>query len=279
MSGLISSLKAALSTPRNDGTLHFSQHLQHDRHTVLYYEYGYPNVDSPWSNVFPLVQGTGVHNLVHEAMCNLTGMAQYTPEFAVKAPEEDFKYPWGGTVDAIMSYYGENWIIDYKTISGAGMSFLDGEVKPEHKLQVSAYKTFLPDMDFTTGILYLPSSPDYKRRWDEPVLMAFEPYTSKQIYARMHNVEAAIDSYVSTGALPDAPLGEYVWKKKYKYWQAVYKPHYTSMFCPWASLHDDPCGCSKATYKVIAEYKKGTLTIEEGYDTIVEEMGMPDEVL
>lgn len=279
MSGLISGLKAALSAPRNDNTLHFSQHLQHDRHTAIYHVYGYPTVNQPWGNLFPLVQGTGVHNTIHEIMPTVEGVEEYTPEYTVTAPKEDFKYQWGGTVDAIMRYYNEDWIVDYKTISGAGMSFLDGEVKPEHKLQVSAYKAFLPDNNFTTGILYLPSSPDYKRKWAEPVFMAFDAFTRAQVYARMLNVEKAIDLYRHSGELPDEPSGEYVWKTKYKYWQLVYKPHYTSMFCPWASLHDDPCGCSKATYKVVAEYKKGTLTIEEGYDTIVEEMGMPDEVL
>jgi hypothetical protein len=51
------------------------------------------------------------------------------------------------------------------------------------------------------------------------------------------------------------------------------------MFCPWQSFADDPCGCSNDPSKGVAEWKKGTLSVEDGYAKIVEDKGLPDEVL
>ena len=278
MKSLISSLKTQLSKPRNDGMLHFSQHLQHDRHTAIYHKYGYPHVMPSWGNLFPLVQGSGIHEIMHATMKSLYSKYYYEMPIVL---ENETEYTWCGTIDAYVVTNTNEWIIDYKTISGAGMSFLNDEPKADHVLQVSAYAAFydLNEKPLKTGVLYLPSSPDYKRVWSEPVFMEFEPFTKDNILARMRSVEAKINDYAETGNLPDAPKGVYVWKKKYKYFQLVYKPHYTSMFCPWQSLDNDPCGCSKDTFKIVAEWKKGTLTVEDGYDKIVEDIGLPNEVL
>lgn len=282
MSVLINQIKWELSTPRNDNVLHFSQHLQHDRHTAIYMKYGYPHRILPWNNIFPLMQGTGVHETMHTIMNRIVDEYRYECPILVEN-QPDLKYPWAGTIDAVVEYDTSDWIFDYKTISGAGMSFIDDAPKPDHVLQVSAYKAFMPawgeGKDYRTAIIYLPSSPDYKRVWQEPRMVEFEALTKDNMLARMRNVERAISVYADTGELPKAPEGEYTWKKKYKFWQLVYKPHYTSLFCPWRDMDDDPCGCSAASYKVIAEWKKGHLTIEDGYDTIVEEKGLPDEVL
>lgn len=280
MKSLIEELKHSLSTPRNDKNLHFSQHLQHDRHTVLYHEYGYPHVTPAWSNLFPLLQGTGIHEMIHEHMEKIVD--KYHPEWSVGVNYQDlFEYNWTGTVDAFVTHKDEYWILDYKTISGAGMEFLGESPKPEHMMQVSAYKTFMPytspDINWRTAIVYFPSSPNYKRQWSEPRFMEFEPLPKDAVHKRMYEVETAINTYTEMNVLPNAPAGKYEWKKKYKYFQLVYKPHYTSMFCPWQSLADDPCGCSKDTYKIVAEWKKGTLTVEPGYDKIVEDIGLPEE--
>lgn len=282
MKSLIEELKHSLSAPRNDKALHFSQHLQHDRHAVLYHEYGYPHATPAWGNLFPLLQGTGIHEMIHEHMEKIT--TKYNPEWAVSPRYEDpFEFNWTGTVDAFVEYDNTNWILDYKTISGAGMEFLGDHPKPEHMMQVSAYKAFMPKaastLPWRTAIVYFPSSPNYKRQWSEPRFIEFNPLPADAVFKRMYEVESAINLYIEKQILPAAPMGEYTWKKKYTFWQLVYKPHYTSMFCPWQSLADDPCGCSKETYKVVAEWKKGTLTVEDGYDKIVEDKGLPDEVL
>lgn len=272
---LIEALKASLSAPRNDGMLHFSQHLQHDRHAVLYMTHGYPSVVPSWGRLFPLVQGTGVHETVHAHMPSIVD--SYTAEYPLNVTD-GFKYPWTGTVDAFARYDNANWILDYKTISGAGMFFLGEEPKEDHVWQVSAYAAFAPKTrDWRTAVLYLPSSPDYKRNWEEPVLLEFDPLPATSIISRMREVEAAIDLYKETGALPDWPEPSYVWKKRGQTWHLEERPHYTSMFCPWNSLHDDPCKCGDQTLLVIAKYKNGTLKVEDGYDIIVEKIGEPDE--
>ena len=277
---LIDNLKRSLAAPRNDDMLHFSQHLQHDRHTVLYMAHGYPATLPSWGRLFPLVQGTGVHETIHQHMRGLYD--QYKDEYpiSVSPGEHGLRYPWGGTVDAFVYYDDTHWILDYKTISGAGMFFLGDAPKEDHVLQVSAYHAFAPkpkNKEWKCAVLYLPSSPDYKKNWGEPRLIEFEPLPKETIVGRMLEVEAAITTYRIDGLLPAWPAPSFTWKKKGETWHLEMRPHYTSMFCPWASLHDDPCGCSDQTLQTIAKWKKGTLRVEDGYDIIVEQIGGPPD--
>ena len=264
-----------LSAPRNDDMLHFSQHLQHDRHTVLYKHYGYPASVQSWGRMFPLIQGTGVHETIHAAMREV--MPVYADEWPIRI-DDMFEYSWGGTADAYcVDKDDAQWLLDYKTISGAGMSFLTDEPKEEHLLQVSAYYHFGPKQNIRTAILYLPSSPDYKRNWSEPRLIEFEPLEYDVVVDRISEVEQAIHEYTNTGRLPDSPKGSYAWKKKGKAWELLYRPDYRSLFCPWASLSDDPCECSLDTLKKVAVWKDDTLSVEEGYDKVVDDVGLPTE--
>lgn len=272
---IIKDLKRALSEPRNDEILHFSQHLQHDRHTAIYMRYGYPAADLPWGRMFPLVQGTGIHETLHATMKKL--YPKYVPEHTIKAKDKALQYDWTGTADAYVEIDGQVWLLDYKTISGAGMSFLGEDPKPEHVLQVSAYYHFGPTQNCKTAVLYLPTSPGYSKDWSEPVFLQFEPVSKWELVERMRKVEEAIFEYEDHETLPDPPNGEWAWKKRGKTYKLEYRPHYTTMFCPWASTHDDPCGCSNETSHTAATYKDGDLTIIDGYDIIVEEMGVPDE--
>lgn len=272
---IVDRLKRALSEPRNDEMLHFSQHLQHDRHTALYMEYGYPTVDYPWGRIFPLVQGTGVHETIHATMQKL--YPKYVPEHEIKAKDKSLEFPWLGTADAYVEIDGEVWLLDYKTISGAGMGFLTDQPKPEHILQVSAYYHFGPTQDCKTAVLYLPSSPGYTKKWEEPAFISFDPVEKYTLLQRMKEAENAIWDYKEYSRLPATPEGEWAWKKRGKMYKLEYRPHYTTMFCPWASLVDDPCGCSNETGKTVATYKDGDLTIDEEYAIIVEKIGLPDE--
>jgi len=272
---LVDTLKRALSEPRNDEMLHFSQHLQHDRHTAIYMEYGYPTVDQPWGRIFPLVQGTGVHESIHATMAKL--YQPYVAERPIKAKDKRLEFEWTGTADAYVSIDNVVYLLDYKTISGAGMSFLEHEPKPEHVLQVSAYYHFGPTQDCQPAVLYLPSSPDYRKKWSEPRFIPFEPIGLDTLVRRMREVEEAIWDYKEHRELPEPPAGEWAWKKRGKLYKLEYRPHYTTMFCPWASLSDDPCGCSQAKPITAGTYKEGTLTIDDEYAIIVEKIGVPDE--
>lgn len=273
---LVDDLKRRLSEPRNDEKLHFSQHLQHDRHTVIYMEYGYPHVDQPWGRIFPLVQGTGVHETVHTMMAKM--YEKYVPEREIVAKDKRLEFEWTGTADAYVEIDNEVWLIDYKTISGAGMMFLDAVPKPEHILQVSAYYHFGPTQACKTGVLYLPSSPNYSKAWDEPVFLPFDPIDKSTLVDRMKEVEEAIWEYKEHSVLPDTPEGTWSWKKRGKAYRLEYRPHYTTMFCPWASLSDDPCGCSLEKSMTVATYKNGDLTVDEEYAIMVEKIGLPDEL-
>lgn len=272
---LIGLLKQHWASPRNDGMLHFSQHLQHDRHAVLAYTHGYPSVELPWSRVFPLVQGTGIHDLIHQAMDSL--FDKYQPEVWIGPYHTDLGHTWVGTADAYVEIDGQAWLLDYKTISGPGALFLDGKPKDEHILQVSAYYHFGPMQNCKTAVVYFPTGPDYHKRWQEPMFLPFEPMHRVDVHERMVSVENAIFTAIETGVLPDAPKGEYVWKKQGKTWKLIYRPHYTTMFCPWGSLIDDPCGCSQDEGKLIATYKDKIMSFSAEYATIVEQVGLPDE--
>lgn len=279
---IVENLKRKLSEPRNDDMLHFSQHLQHDRHAALYHAYGYPETRQTWQRIFPLVQGTGVHETIHHTMDGL--YPKYVGEHSILAQDKRLNYRWGGTADAYMEdETGKVWLLDYKTISGVGMSFLGDEPKPEHILQVSAYYHFGPTQNCSTAVLYLPTGGDYKNRWEEPVLLEFEPVSKDELVERMLTVERACDEYVRTSRLPDAPPGQYKWKKRggrsaHPLWKLSYVPHYHSLFCPWAPLDDDPCGCSLERQREIAEcqYQKITVYQESDMD-LVKEIGGPDE--
>ena len=282
MKSLISDLKKSLSAPRNEGALQFSQHLQHDRHTALYMSYGYPTTEPSWGSMFPLVQGTGVHETIHLHMKDVC--EEYLPEHSITTRISKF-YTWTGTVDAFAKYDDQYWILDYKTISGPGMFFLGDEPKPEHLLQVSAYHAFKPEgdvKDWNAAVIYFPSSPDYKKNWEEPRMLEFQPIAKGDIVERMREVEKAIDLYRDEGILPPPPPPTFSWKKKpasrswTKQYELLKKPHYTNLFCPWASLIDDPCGCSNATTEVCATWTDGMLTVEDGYDKLVEEIGEPE---
>jgi len=278
MKRLISNLKHSLLVPRDDGLLHFSSHLQHDRHTALYHTLGYPAgpVDSSWQRTFPLLQGTGVHDTIHAKMADL--YPKYVPEHEIYSPLTDWSYQWVGTADAyVEDEDGQVWLLDYKTISGAGMSLMGDAPKREHILQVSAYYHFGPTQDVRTAIVYLPTGPDYKRRWAEPMFMEFEPLSYDVIRWRMQAVEYAVSDYKQNGVLPDSPEGSFSWKSKGKdKWDLVYRPHYSSMFCPWAHLVDDPCGCSEDESFIAATIRDKTLNVTSTYEEIVAEYGYPD---
>lgn len=244
MKSLIDTIKWEVNSPRSDGYLHFSTDLQNPRHTCISWVHGYPMVDRPWMNTFPLLQGTAIHEYIHTVMHNDEDW-NYVSEQPIVV--DDREYPWRGTVDAYLDNPdGETWLIDYKTASGVSLSFMN-EPKPEHLLQVSAYYHYgisIPNL--RVGILYLPSSPDYKRRWEEPRFYEITPLDREDVVGRIVEVESAIDLYEHTGELPDPLMGETSWKhnKRNKNWELWYKPHYSSMFCPWRGLENDLCGCS-----------------------------------
>jgi hypothetical protein len=243
MKSLIDVIKRETNAPRNDGMLHFSSHLMNDRHTVLYWHHGYPEGrwDRPWANTLPLLQGTAMHEQLHKIMHE--HHSPYASEIQINVDE--FKYPWTGTVDAyIEDENGNVLLLDYKTISGSSFSFLDGP-KPEHLMQVSAYFHFGMPRVSRVGILYLPTSPDYRRRWHEPVFYEVKPLPREAIVGRINAVEAAIDAYPYE--LPDYAPGTTEWKysKKYKHWEHWSRPHYSSLFCPWKDdWENDKCNCS-----------------------------------
>lgn len=249
MKSLIDALKYATNQPRNDRMLHFSSHLMNDRHTVLYWHHGYPEDtwDKPWANTLPLLQGTAIHEQTHRIMEE--HHKPYASEIEIRV--DDFKYPWTGTVDAYTEDENQNVVLlDYKTISGSSFMFLDGP-KPEHHMQVSAYFHFgMPNVQ-SVGILYLPTTPDYRRRWNEPVFYYVTPHPRDAIIGRIQQVEAAIDAYPNV--LPDPVMGTKEWKynKKEKQWELWLRPHYSSMFCPWKDQEMDPCDCSKQTQELL----------------------------
>ena len=244
MKSLIDAIKLEVNTPRADDYLHFSTDLQNPRHTCISWVHGIPLVDKPWMNTFPLLQGTAVHEYVHTVMFNEPDW-NYISEKPIKFT--DRHYPWTGTADAYLTNPdGEKWLVDYKTASGVSLSFMDGP-KPDHVMQVSAYYHFGPTIpDLRVGILYLPSSPDYKRRWAEPVFYEIEPLSLEEIIDQMTYIEECLHLYTAHQILPKALSGEYSWKvnKKNKNWEYWYKPHYTSMYCPWKDQEVDLCGCS-----------------------------------
>jgi hypothetical protein len=245
LKSLIDTIKEVTLSPRNDKALHFSQHLTHNRHTALYWWYGYPtNTDQPWANTLPLLQGNAIHNELHSIMSE--HHKPYVSERLI-VPDEDFAYPWRGTADAYTENdKGEVCLIDYKTISGAGMTFLD-EPKYEHLLQVSCYHHFDTVHSSHIYIMYLPTSMDYARKWHEPQILKVDPVSKEELISIIRGVESDISIYQSTRMLPDWPEGNYIWKenKRNKNWELSYRPHYTTMYCPWRVLgEDDPCGCS-----------------------------------
>ena len=242
---MIDTIKQVTLEPRNDRMLHFSQHLTHNRHTVLYWAYDYPLLpEQPWANTLPLLQGNAIHNEIHRMMADY-----HKPYIAERmiVPDEGFKYPWCGTADAYTEdEQGRVCLVDYKTISGAGMTFLD-DPKPEHIMQVSCYYQFDSVHVDRVFILYLPTSMDYSRKWHEPRYFEVTPVSKEDLIKVIHGVEADIMSYASSRLLPPIPEGSYIWKenKRNKTWELSYRPHYSTMFCPWRYLEDDPCGCSK----------------------------------
>jgi hypothetical protein len=202
-------------------------------------------------NTFPLLQGTAVHEYVHTVMLNQDKWKYYSEKSITIS---DRKYPWTGTADAyLVNPDGEEWLVDYKTASGVGLTFMDGP-KPDHIMQVSAYYHFGPKIpNLRVGILYLPSSPDYKRRWSEPIFYEIEPLSLEEVTNQMDYIEESIYLYTQHEVLPEPLQGEYSWKinKKNKNWEQWYKPHYTSMYCPWKDSENDPCGCSKQKPRLI----------------------------
>lgn len=281
MKSLINVIKEQTLSPRNDGMLHFSSHLNHNRHTALYWWYGYPPYQAqPWANTLPLLQGTSIHEQLHRLMEE--HHKPYASEISILAEDEGFTYPWTGTVDAYTEDEdGRVWLLDYKTISGASLTFLDGP-KKEHIMQVSAYYHYgMPNVD-KVGILYLPTSQDYKRQWHEPIFYEVQPWPRNVLDSHIRAVETDILIYESTRMLPPAPQGDFRWKqnKRNKCWELHYRPHYATMYCPWKHLDDDPCGCSKIKATMVGTYKDGEIdgdiaTVEE---YLAECPGIPKEV-
>ena len=238
---------------RNDGKLHFSSGLQHDRHSVLGYVHGYPHVDRHWGDVAQLITGTSIHEYLHQMFAKDLRLQIYKSEL----PVSDIiinDMAWTGTADAfIIDSEGQSWLVDYKTTSSNTFEYLRGTPKPEHIMQVSAYYHFLTDGNgddlpegTKCGIMYVPVSPTFSRKWAEPTFMEFDPLPVGDVIRVMERVTDRIIDYKLGEPLPDAPTGDWVWKfdKRAKKWKFTYKPHWSARFCPWAPLLDDPCGCS-----------------------------------
>ena len=257
MQSLIDIIKAKVVQPRNDGVLHFSSHLANDRHTVLGYSYGIPSSVKPWANTLPLLQGSGIHEYIHSILSKCDEL-RYMPEKPIWAGREyEFMYQWGGTADAYVqeSSSRDVWLIDYKTISGTSLEFLDGP-KKEHVLQVSAYYHFGPKFDnMRAGILYLPTGPNYKRQWSEPVFYEIMPLDKDFLVERIREIESAISKFDfnDESTVPAVEPGEYKWKKikKDNCWEVSYHPHYSYLFCPWKDMSVDVCGCSTLKVRVV----------------------------
>jgi len=259
MQSLIDTIKSKIAEPRNDGLFHFSSHLTNDRHTILSHYYGIPHTVKPWANTLPLLQGSGVHDYIHNIMSKSSEF-RYMPEKPITVGAEyGFRYKWGGTADAYVQEISSNdtWLIDYKTISGPSLEFLDGP-KREHILQVSAYYHFGSKVDnMRVGIIYLPTTPNYKRQWSEPVYYEIIPIDFDYLQERMHSIERLMDVFKkgSRDGLPPVERGEYKWKqiKKDNSWEVSYHPHYSRLFCPWKDEEVDVCGCSALKVRVVGK--------------------------
>ena len=271
MQSLINNIKSKIAEPRNDGVLHFSSHLTNDRHTVLSHFYGIPHTVKPWANTLPLLQGSGIHDYIHTLM-GKSKEFRYMPEKPITVGDEyGFKYKWGGTADAYVQEpnNSEVWLIDYKTISGTSLEFLDGP-KREHILQVSAYYHFGPQFDnMRVGILYLPTTPNYRRQWSEPVFYEIISIDKDYLIERMHSIERLITLFnekvaygAGSEAAPPIERGEYKWKqiKKDNCWEVSYHPHYSYLFCPWKDEEIDVCGCSTLKVRVV-----GRVDVDDNY--------------
>lgn len=273
MSDLINIIKEHTLAPRNDKMLHFSQHLNNNRHTALYWWFGYPKLpNEPWMNTLPLLQGTAIHEQVHKIFSEDSRIEDYHSEVPIVPEDEDFHYPWGGTADAFIRYDNKWTLVDYKTISGAGLSFIGDEPRPEHIMQVSCYyhlNYWQPD---NVQIMYLPVSADYKRRWSEPIIYDVQPLPKQQICDVISSVEADISIYASTRMLPPWPEGEYKWKqnKRGKYYELFYQPHYSTLYCPWRYMRDDdPCGCSQQKRMMLGKVDYERTVIEGDEETLL----------
>jgi hypothetical protein len=237
---------------RNDGMLHFSSALQNDRHAVLGYVHGYPQSDKPWGEVAQLITGTAIHEYLHQLYdMRDDKIKQYYAEIEL-SPTFVNGFQWTGTADAVLvDSEDQAWLVDYKTTSSNTFEYLNGKPKPEHILQVSAYYHFLPEHlteDAKCGIMYIPVSPTFSRKWAEPAFMEFDPVPADDIISIMERVGDSIKEYKITDYLPPVLEGEWSWRydKRSKKWKFGYKPHWSTRYCPWASLLDDPCLCSES---------------------------------
>lgn len=273
MSDLISIIKEATLQPRNDKMLHFSAHLNHNRHTALYWWFGYPTIKSePWMNTLPLLQGTAIHEQLHKILGEDSRIQDYHPEVPIVPEDEGFMYPWGGTADAFVRMNDKWTLIDYKTISGAGLSFIGDRPRLEHIMQVSCYYHLNYWQPENVQIMYIPVSADYKRRWSEPLVFDITPISKHSICEIIDGVERDISVYASTKMLPPAPEGEYKWKqnKRNKNYELFYNPHYSSLFCPWRYMgEDDPCGCSQQKRMMIGKVDYERTVIEGDEETLL----------
>ena len=282
MQSLIDIIKAKVVEPRNDGVLHFSSHLTNPRHTVLGYFYGIPNTTKPWANTLPLLQGSGVHDYIHSLLSKCNEL-RYMPEKPIHVGKEyEFKHQWSGTADAYVqeSSSSDIWLIDYKTISGTSLEFLDGP-KREHVLQVSAYYHFGPKFDnMRAGILYLPTGPNYKRQWSEPVFYEIMPLDKDFLLERMREVERSMHLFQMKNILPDVERGEYKWKKikKDNCWEVSYHPHYSYLFCPWKGEDEDVCGCSTLKVRVVGRVSMTNDYISGDKEELLKANWYPDSV-
>jgi hypothetical protein len=273
---------------RNDGKLHFSSHLQHARHAVLAHEIGYPETRKEWGSVAQLVSGTAMHEELHRIM-GAALAPEYHSEITVP-PININGIEWTGTADAVTVLDGQRWLIDYKNTSSMTFDYLNGKPKDDHILQVSAYYYFLPEEliqpGTKCGVLYIPSSANFSRKWADPTFLEFEPVPYDDVVGVMQTTGDAIHQYRKDGTLPAAPTGEWSWKmnKRKNVQELLYKPHWASRYCPWSSLFDDPCECSTegivfgGTYDPVTDQYDLTDEAKRLPETITKAFAIPVEV-
>ena len=154
MKELVDVIKWKISEPRVDEYLHFSSDLTNDRHTAIGRFHPKPHTIKHWANTFPLLQGTAVHEAIHEIMSD----------------GSDWKY-----ISEQAIYYTGNYLITKYLFASVNTPFLLNTTKnAKHALVISQDSTsinYIPikkseeqdGIQFTYGFWFLLDNVDYKK--------------------------------------------------------------------------------------------------------------------
>lgn len=259
-------------TKKPDGLLHPSTDLAGCEISMCHrHDPDVLTLEKSQASMTRLLIGTLVHRWLEEQM---TGSDWDGIEFQCEVDmTPGLPKGWAGTADVLVGQFGdgilseaEHTLMDFKTIAGSGLHFLDvSKPKFEQHMQVSAYWHAAEAMGFKMNprlcVLHIPVSAAQYKELQPPIEQWMRPLPRAQVFGEMKRRSRMLKNYLAAKTAeqdgsylddtlapqPMARVQDTRFNKKLQLTEHVEKDHWLVRFCD-----SSQCACAGRATEVIS---------------------------